>query len=162
MSIIKKLTNILENIKAEPNKGTDEQNIRLLLSQEYEAVKTYQEFAQNAYDDRVKNILLDIADEEKVHIKELERVLQLLNVDDDKFETQGNAEVNKVFNENFPINNPLAYFLSVYKELFISYKRNPSSYNKGRLDQLKTLMQFLLGHKATQIMNQAQREYYTK
>lgn len=71
---------IKELIGIKEDTSPDERNIRELIASEYEAVKSYEKFAVEAENERVKKVLTSIADEEKVHIGELEETLRQIGM----------------------------------------------------------------------------------
>jgi rubrerythrin len=68
--------------------------IRLSLAAEEEAIHEYQTIADATDDALVKAVLNDIADEERVHKGEFQRLLNILLTDEANFLAQGAAEVN--------------------------------------------------------------------
>jgi rubrerythrin len=68
--------------------------IRLTLSAEEEAVHLYQALADATDDALAKAVLNEIADEERVHKGEFQRLLNILLPDEANFLAQGAAEVN--------------------------------------------------------------------
>lgn len=73
---------------------SDEVMLRELLVEEEKAVKDYIEMADKIRNEAIKKVLLDIADEEKVHIGELLRCLKELGVCDKPEIKQGKHEAN--------------------------------------------------------------------
>jgi len=67
--------------------------IRLMVAAEYEAVQMYTQLAESIDNKLSKEVLLDIADEERVHAGEFLRLLQELVPDEPGFYAQGAAEV---------------------------------------------------------------------
>jgi rubrerythrin len=70
--------------------------IRLDLAAEHEAVHLYMAHAQAADDPLAKNVLVDIADEERVHAGEFARLLAILTGDEDALLAQGAQEVDEM------------------------------------------------------------------
>jgi rubrerythrin len=70
--------------------------IRIDIAGELEAIHLYQAHAQATDNELVKEVLLDIADEERVHVGELQRLLTLLLDDEAELLAQGKAEVDAV------------------------------------------------------------------
>ena len=68
--------------------------IRLTLSAEEEAVHLYQALADATDDPLAKALLNEIADEERVHKGEFQRLLNILLPDEANYLAQGAAEVN--------------------------------------------------------------------
>ena len=70
--------------------------IRLNLAAEEEAVHLYMAHADATDDPLAKEVLIDIADEERVHAGEFARLLQILTGDEDTFLQEGIDEVNEM------------------------------------------------------------------
>ncbi|RKY03778.1 rubrerythrin [Candidatus Poribacteria bacterium] len=70
--------------------------IRFLVAAEYEAVQLYTQLAESIDDEAAKEVLLDIADEERVHAGEFLRLLKYLAPDEEKFYEEGAKEVEEI------------------------------------------------------------------
>jgi len=70
--------------------------IRLTLSAEEEATHLYMALADATDNALGKKVLIDIADEERVHVGEFQRLIQILTGDEDKWLANGAAEVDKM------------------------------------------------------------------
>ncbi|MDD1696394.1 MAG: Rubrerythrin [Methanoregula sp.] len=68
--------------------------IRMDLSAEHEAVHSYMAHAEATDNPVAKAVLIDIANEERVHVGEFARLLQILTGDEDEFYRKGTLEVN--------------------------------------------------------------------
>ncbi len=68
--------------------------IRLSMADEFEAIQVYTQLAESIDDPIAIDVLLDIADEEKVHAGEFLRLLKILAPDEAGFHDQGAAEVD--------------------------------------------------------------------
>ncbi|MDD1671627.1 MAG: rubrerythrin [Methanomicrobiales archaeon] len=68
--------------------------IRLCVADEYEAIQVYTQLAESITDERARAVLLDIADEERVHAGEFLRLLKILTPDEEGFYTTGAKEVD--------------------------------------------------------------------
>jgi rubrerythrin len=68
--------------------------LRLDLSAEEEAVHLYLSHADATDNELAKRVLQDIADEERVHKGELQRLISILSKEEDSFLAQGAEEVN--------------------------------------------------------------------
>ncbi len=68
--------------------------IRLSMADEFEAIQVYTQLAESIDDPVAIDVLLDIADEEKVHAGEFLRLLKILAPDEAGFLDQGAAEVD--------------------------------------------------------------------
>lgn len=73
--------------------------IRLNIAAEHEAVHLYMAHAQATDHVLAKRVLEDIANEERVHIGEFQRLLQVLTGDEDDFLAEGRAEVDEIISE---------------------------------------------------------------
>lgn len=70
--------------------------IRLDVAAEQEAIHLYMAHAEATDNPLVKKVLIDIANEERVHIGEFERLLQILTGDEDDYIAEGKAEVDEM------------------------------------------------------------------
>lgn len=68
--------------------------IRLDIAGELEAIHLYQAHADATDNELVKEVLLDIANEERVHVGELQRLLTILLPDEADLLAEGAAEVD--------------------------------------------------------------------
>ena len=68
--------------------------IRLSLSAEEEAVHLYEALADAADNELAKAVLQDIANEERVHVGEFQRLLKILLPDEEAYLDEGAAEVD--------------------------------------------------------------------
>ncbi|MEN6386858.1 MAG: ferritin family protein [Phycisphaerales bacterium] len=74
--------------------------IRLNLSAEEEAVNIYLAHADATDNELAKKVLIDIADEERVHAGEFQRLLNILVEDEEEKLAEGADEVNEMAGEN--------------------------------------------------------------
>jgi rubrerythrin len=70
--------------------------IRLDLSAEEEAVHTYMAHADATDNPVAKAVLIDIANEERVHVGEFARLIAILTGDEDEYLNKGALEVNAI------------------------------------------------------------------
>lgn len=83
-------------------KMTDSELVRALrldLAAEEEAVNLYQTHADATDNKLTKKVLLDIADEERVHAGEFQRLINILLKDEEKLLAEGAEEVDELANE---------------------------------------------------------------
>ena len=73
--------------------------IRLNLAAEHEAVHLYQAHADATDNVLAKKVLLEIADEERVHAGEFQRLLNILLDDEEELMKGGAAEVDELAEE---------------------------------------------------------------
>lgn len=71
--------------------------VRMMIAAEYEAIQLYQQIAASTDNKLAKEVLLDVADEEKVHAGEFLRLLKELDPDEEKFYQAGYKEVEDEF-----------------------------------------------------------------
>jgi rubrerythrin len=71
--------------------------IRFNVAAEYEAVQVYMELAEATDNEKAKAVLIDIANEERVHAGEFLRLLKDLAPDEEGFYQEGAAEVEGLF-----------------------------------------------------------------
>jgi rubrerythrin len=69
--------------------------IRFMISAEYEAIQLYVQLAESTDNKLAKEVLNDIADEEKVHAGEFLRLLKELAPDEEGFYREGYGEVEE-------------------------------------------------------------------
>jgi rubrerythrin len=70
--------------------------LRLTLSAEEEAVHLYESLADATDNELAKKVLQDIADEERVHAGEFQRLINILLPDEEGFLGKGAEEVNEM------------------------------------------------------------------
>jgi uncharacterized protein len=73
--------------------------IRLDLAAEHEAVHLYMAHAEASDNPLAKKVLMDIANEERVHAGEFARLISILAGDEDALLAQGAQEVNEMVAE---------------------------------------------------------------
>ncbi|MBC7227984.1 MAG: manganese catalase family protein [Thermoflexales bacterium] len=80
--------------------------IRLNIAAEHEAVHLYMAHADATDHPLAKKVLTDIANEERVHIGEFERLLEILTGDEAKWMAEGRAEVDEMAAELMGSSSP--------------------------------------------------------
>jgi len=70
--------------------------IRFMIAAEYEAIQLYQQTAESTDDELAKEVLIDIANEEKEHAGEFLRLLHELDPHEEKFYKEGYEEVEEM------------------------------------------------------------------
>lgn len=70
--------------------------LRMALAAEEEAIHLYEAIADVADNELAKEVLQDVANEERVHAGEFQRVLSILLPDEDKLLGEGASEVNEL------------------------------------------------------------------
>ncbi|HPE64116.1 MAG TPA: ferritin family protein [Methanothrix sp.] len=73
--------------------------IRYMVAAEYEAVQLYMQLAESTDDELAKAVLVDIADEERVHAGEFLRLLKELAPDEEDFYQEGCEEVEEIIED---------------------------------------------------------------
>ncbi|QTA38556.1 rubrerythrin [Thermosipho ferrireducens] len=69
--------------------------IRFMIAAEYEAVQMYTQLAESIDNELAREVLYDIANEEKVHAGEFLRLLKELDPEEEKFYEEGAQEVEE-------------------------------------------------------------------
>jgi rubrerythrin len=69
--------------------------IRFMVAAEYEAIQLYMQLAESIENELAREVLIDIADEERVHAGEFLRLLHHLAPDEQKFYDEGYEEVEE-------------------------------------------------------------------
>jgi len=93
--------NPFSGLKSE-RKLTDEElirAIRYMIAAEYEAIQLYMQLAESTDNELAREVLRDIADEERVHAGEFLRLLKELAPDERKFYEEGYEEVEEMIEE---------------------------------------------------------------
>jgi len=70
--------------------------IRFMISAEYEAIQLYMQLAESTDNKLAKDVLVDIADEERIHAGEFLRLLHELAPDEQKFYNKGYEEIEEI------------------------------------------------------------------
>lgn len=69
--------------------------IRFMIAAEYEAIQLYTQLAESIDNKLAQDVLLDITNEEKEHVGEFYRLLQVLAPDEQGFYDEGIGETNE-------------------------------------------------------------------
>lgn len=90
---LNRLPNELETV----NKGIrDAQILRMAIDAELDAVNLYEYMASVCIDPKLRSVLLDVADEEKVHIGEFQKMLKLIDKEYEDLVNKGEEETKDV------------------------------------------------------------------
>jgi len=81
------------------DQGEIVRTIRFVIAAEYEAIQLYTQIAESTDNQLVKTVLLDIADEEKVHAGEFLRLLREIEPSEEEFYKDGYREVEEKIEE---------------------------------------------------------------
>jgi rubrerythrin len=73
--------------------------IRLNIAAEHEAIHLYMAHAEATDHPLASKVLIDIANEEREHVGEFERLLQILTGDEDEWLAHGRTEVDEMASE---------------------------------------------------------------
>ena len=74
--------------------------IRFMVAAEYEAIQLYMQLAESTDDEFAKEVLIDIANEERVHAGEFLKLLYHLDPEEEKYYKEGFEEVEEEFKEH--------------------------------------------------------------
>lgn len=83
------------------NDRKDMEILRTAIIAEFDAINLYEQLAEAATNKDVKELLLDIANEEKVHIGEFEAVLEFLDKEHEPNEDKGEDEVVDLLGDEY-------------------------------------------------------------
>ncbi|WP_018963767.1 ferritin family protein [Coprothermobacter platensis] len=75
-------------------------SIRFMVSAEYEAIQLYTQLAESTDNELAKDVLVDIANEERVHAGEFLRLLYELAPDEKDFYEDGKSEVEEMIEKH--------------------------------------------------------------
>lgn len=78
----------------------DAKMIRKSIMEEMQAVNDYIDRAGECENDAVRKVLLDIAEEERVHFGELEMLLEAVDPIHEKAEDEGEEEIEEMFGDD--------------------------------------------------------------
>ena len=70
--------------------------VRFMIAAEYEAIQLYQQTAESTDNQLAKEVLIDIANEEKEHAGEFLRLLRELDPEEENFYKEGYEEVEEM------------------------------------------------------------------
>ena len=70
--------------------------VRYMVAAEYEAVQLYMQLAESTESELARTVLVEIADEERVHAGEFLRLLKELAPDEEEFYQEGYEEVEEI------------------------------------------------------------------
>lgn len=73
--------------------------IRFMIAAEYEAIQLYQQTAESTDNQLAKEVLIDIANEEKEHAGEFLRLLRELEPEEENFYEEGYGEVEEMMSK---------------------------------------------------------------
>ena len=73
--------------------------VRFMVAAEYEAVQLYMQLAESTDNELARAVLVDIADEERVHAGEFLRLLHALAPDEEAKYKEGFEEVEEIMEE---------------------------------------------------------------
>jgi rubrerythrin len=73
--------------------------IRFMVAAEYEAIQLYMQLAESIDDKLAKEVLVDIANEERVHAGEFLKLLYHLDPEEEGYYKEGFEEVEEEFEE---------------------------------------------------------------
>ena len=89
------------------NKLTKQELIRALrldIAAEHEAICLYMAHAEATDNPLVREVLIDVANEEREHVGEFERLLEILAEDEVEWKEHGREEVNEIISKMGTVN----------------------------------------------------------
>jgi rubrerythrin len=72
------------------------QMLRFAIIAELDAVNIYEQFADITNDEQIKKVMLDVANEEKVHVGEFKKLMTEIDPDYENWENEGEEEVEEM------------------------------------------------------------------
>jgi rubrerythrin len=72
---------------------SDKEILRAAIMAELDAINFYEQLSTRAADSRIKRVLLDIAQEEKVHFGEFEELLEMIDPEHEPAESEAEEEL---------------------------------------------------------------------
>lgn len=91
----------IANVPRQMSEAELAQALRVDIAGELEAIIGYEAHAMATTDERVKMVLLRIADEERTHVGELQQVLYMLSPNEASYTEKGKQTVQQQQNQNF-------------------------------------------------------------
>lgn len=90
------INEMMSNIPTSNNgQNIDKQITRIGMLSEIDAINLYEQLAELATDDDLKKVLLDIANEEKVHVGEFTKLLNSYDKENESETNKGEGEVEE-------------------------------------------------------------------
>jgi hypothetical protein len=83
-------------------KERDIQMLRTAIIAELDAANLYEQMAHDSQDDDVRDVMLDVANEEKQHVGEFEFLLEHLDEDFERYEDKGEEEAKELTGKGEP------------------------------------------------------------
>jgi rubrerythrin len=121
MDILNKINKILtENFSNIEDFTSDSEIARIAISAEIDAINFYEQLAKKATDENLKTVLLDIAQEEKVHFGEFETVLKSLDKEHDPAKKEAEDELDDIFEKRNHLMKIYGFEMSALEDALIS------------------------------------------
>ena len=90
------LNETMSTIPGSKSASTDKQILRAAILSELDAINLYEQMAEEAKDSTVKEVLLDVAKEEKTHIGEFQALLKKIDPEYAEELKKGKEEVKNI------------------------------------------------------------------
>lgn len=87
------------SVKASERKLSEKEVIRAIrfnIAAEYEAIQLYEQLAESVDNEDVKKVLLEVADDERVHVGCFQKVLKIICPNEENFYQQGQKEIDEL------------------------------------------------------------------
>lgn len=88
-------------MKKQPSEDLDKQILRFSMMAELDAASAYEQLANITENEDIKEVLLDIAYEEKVHAGEFETLLEEIDEEYEEAEEEGEEEVEDMIGQEY-------------------------------------------------------------
>jgi len=101
MIIMPEFGNSFSGMKADRKLTKEEliRAVRFMVAAEYEAIQLYTQLAESIEDELAQAVLIDIANEERVHAGEFLKLLDIIEPEEKKFYKEGIEEVEELARE---------------------------------------------------------------
>jgi len=101
MIIMPEFGNSFSGMKADRKLTQEEliRAVRFMVAAEYEAIQLYTQLAESIEDELAQAVLIDIANEERVHAGEFLKLLDIIEPEEKKFYKEGIEEVEELARE---------------------------------------------------------------
>ena len=99
-NISKQLSELMAKVPCKKSpispKRKDMEILRTAIIAEYDAINLYEQMSEAVTNSKIKKVLLDVANEEKVHIGEFEALLEKIDLEHEPNEEKGEKEIEEM------------------------------------------------------------------
>jgi len=150
MSILDKISMALnENFSDTKEFTSDSEIARIAISAEIDAINFYEQLAKKANDENLKTVLLDIAQEEKVHFGEFEEVLKDLDDEHEPAKEEAEEELDDMFEKRNRLMKIYGVEISALQDALTALNHIKDIKDKdirSKITSMKINLKYLIGH----------------